>query len=411
MLMFVLLVMFASSAQAQQPVVTLEAVDSFDSELFVALVKENAESTQFHVKLSTPSTETVNVLFATKFSTYDGYDIDNSVYKLGLCFNLSLWDTNESCRATPGSDYYGVAEEVTFEPGETQKTVAVQILDNRYAELNQVFDAVLFRPDNAVLPRRVDGRSAAQWSVFIEDDDVSPTGSVISLDIPSNQAYPAVFDEGAGIIETRVRLSPASPLSVEVTVYTNSSQATEGVDYEGIPRQRLVFQPGETTKPIPIEIYEDSIVEDNEELAIQLVQPVGARLNPLHPEFGSPYLLIVDNDQVPTIGFSSRPVTVQEFSPIVRVTVLADEYITRPITAFVYTRSTGSALPGSDFYGVAQRIQLIPNSGSFGTSFDIPILNDQVAESSESFEVHLVNAENASIRTSTLTVFINDDDR
>lgn len=415
-LVLVLVAASVSSARAQQPVVTLEAVDSFNSELFVALVEENAGTTQFRVKLSAPGTQTVNVLFATGLTRYRGdhLDFNDPIIGLGLCFDINAFPGSGGCTATPGSDFYGVAKEVIFEPGETQKTVAVQILDNRYAELNQAFDARLLRPRNAVLPRRIDMRSAAEWTVFIKDDDVSPTGSDLSISVPADGpnpgGFPSIVDEGAGTVEATVRLIPASPLPVEVTVYTVAVNAQDGLDYEGIPRQRLVFAPGETSKPIPIVINDDSIEEQNEIFEFRLEQAVGATISLAHPEFGYPRILIVDNDRVPEIRLFTFTDSEREFSPVAKVIVSADAELSRPVTAFVYTRSTGSAQPGSDYYGIAQRIELNPGSFSGTTQIDIPLLNDQIAESTESFEVRLVNVENATTSTPSLTIFIDDDD-
>ncbi|WP_231748662.1 cellulase family glycosylhydrolase [Mycobacterium sp. M26] len=77
---------------------------------------------QFTVTLAAPSSQTVTVQYATVGQT-----------------------------ATQGSDYVGASGTVTFQPGETSKTVTIVILGDSLAENSETFTVVLSSPTNATL--------------------------------------------------------------------------------------------------------------------------------------------------------------------------------------------------------------------------------------------------------------------
>src|SRR4029077_13507830 len=53
--------------------------------------------------------------------------------------------------ATAGSDYQATSGTLTFAPGETSKTVTVQVIGDRLAEANETFFVNLSSPTNAVI--------------------------------------------------------------------------------------------------------------------------------------------------------------------------------------------------------------------------------------------------------------------
>jgi len=77
---------------------------------------------QFTVTLAAPSSKTVTVQYATVGGT-----------------------------ATQGSDYVGASGTVTFQPGETSKTVTIVVLGDSLAENSETFTVVLSSPTNATL--------------------------------------------------------------------------------------------------------------------------------------------------------------------------------------------------------------------------------------------------------------------
>ncbi|WPF87976.1 cellulase family glycosylhydrolase [Cyanobacterium aponinum AL20118] len=74
-----------------------------------------------------------------------------------------------------------------------------------------------------------------------------------------------------------VTLSEPSQKVVEVRYSTEDNSASAGLDYEAISGN-LVFNPGETSKTIAVNIFNDSVLEDNETLSLNLSSPVNATI-------------------------------------------------------------------------------------------------------------------------------------
>src|SRR5262249_47803553 len=72
--------------------------------------------------------------------------------------------------ATAGSDYTPASGTLTFNPGETSKTIVVPILGDTGVESDETFRVVLSNPVNAVF-------GVAQATVTIQNDDTSSTSA------------------------------------------------------------------------------------------------------------------------------------------------------------------------------------------------------------------------------------------
>lgn len=75
--------------------------------------------------------------------------------------------------AEPGLDYTAVSGTLVWEPGETDKTIAIAILDDETFEANETFSVLLDNASaGAVVPQQTRGR------VLIADDDTTPFGQL-----------------------------------------------------------------------------------------------------------------------------------------------------------------------------------------------------------------------------------------
>jgi hypothetical protein len=75
--------------------------------------------------------------------------------------------------AEPGLDYTAVSGTLVWEPGETDKTIAIAILDDRVFEANEMFSVLLENASaGATVPQQTRGR------VVIVDDDTTPFGQL-----------------------------------------------------------------------------------------------------------------------------------------------------------------------------------------------------------------------------------------
>jgi sugar lactone lactonase YvrE len=215
------------------------------------------------VRLSTTTTRTVTVQYKTSDGT-----------------------------ATAGSDYVAASGTLTFAPGETQKTIPLQVLGDTVQEVNETFFIDFSNADNADASQR--------GIVTIRDDDVP----IVQFGAASLAA-----NEGDGHVTVTVGRTGGMAKPVTVTYSTVDDQRAvpcgDTTTAPGVAFARcdyattvgtLTFAPGETQKTISVPIIDDSFVEPNERVQLRLSNPVGGIL-------GTPLtttVTITDNDTAST---------------------------------------------------------------------------------------------------------------
>lgn len=179
--------------------------------------------------------------------------------------------------AVAGVDYLAKSSTLTFAPGETAKTISVEILGDRMDEPNETFRVKLTTPHNAVLDHPVSGATSAIG--MIVDDDLPPT-ITISDSVPVPQPPNTPVPEQTTVVFT-VRLS--NPSSHEIRVDYNTTDATapdgtlaednatDGIDYSGISVPvTLVFAPGVVEQSFSINTNTDALDELDERFLVVL---------------------------------------------------------------------------------------------------------------------------------------------
>ena len=170
-------------------------------------------------------------------------------------------DLNES---KSGSDFTAASGTVTFNPGETTKTIPVTILGDVLDEFDEPFAVLLSNASNALL---VDARGDGT----ITDNDALPSVSVASQSLTEG-------DRGTTTQSINVTLSAPSGRSVQVSyAIVGTGSATAGVDFVAATGT-VTFAPGETAKTIGVQILGDFLVESNETFEVRLSAPIFATL-------------------------------------------------------------------------------------------------------------------------------------
>ncbi len=199
----------------------------------------------FTVKLDAASTAAVSVNWATCLGRFGSY---------GYCADEST--TN---------DYVPDAGTLVFAAGETSKTVTVNVLGDTIGEANEALTVVLADPVGAFLVNPY-----GQGSIL--DDDQLPVVTVGNATVDE-------LDADSVDATVVVALSKASTEPVMVDVRTDSGSATAGADFE-TRSERLVFAPGETSKPFVVTVLPDTLEEDDEFLPVYVESIVGAEPEP-----------------------------------------------------------------------------------------------------------------------------------
>ncbi|MFM2431937.1 MAG: hypothetical protein RLZZ511_3150 [Cyanobacteriota bacterium] len=166
--------------------------------------------------------------------------------------------------ALSGQDYTSIQTNVTFAPGETEKTVQIPILNDALIEGNEVFNVALGETAGADLgTRRTVG-------ITILDDDA--VNSVFNL---SRANY--TVNENAGTASITIQRSGDTTVPATVNYTTTNGTATAGADYT-TTTGTMNFAANEVTKVLLIPITNDVAAETNETLTITLSAPTGGTL-------------------------------------------------------------------------------------------------------------------------------------
>lgn len=222
----------------------LPGITIADASLFEGSSGTNNAS--FNVKLSNPSYQTITVNYATANAT-----------------------------ATAGNDYAAASGTVTFSPGETTKSIPVQIVGDSVNEPDEIFYINLANPTNA----RID---KAQGVETILNDDKPFIGF-------SNTRY--TVSEGAGSALITVMRSGDTSSAASVDFATIDNVARQRSDYT-LASGTLSFIGGEVSKTFSVLIIDNAYVDGSRSLRLTLSNPIGSALS----NASQSLLTITDND-------------------------------------------------------------------------------------------------------------------
>ncbi|MFM9963794.1 MAG: Calx-beta domain-containing protein, partial [Planctomycetaceae bacterium] len=165
--------------------------------------------------------------------------------------------TTAAGSATEGADYQASRGTLTFNPGETSKTITVQTNDDSVHEASETFFVTL---SNAMQAAILD----AQGRGMIKDNDKAPKLSIGDVTVIEGTTA-----------EFTVSLSAPSGQAVTVNYATANGTALAGRDFTAITGT-LTFAVGETTKTIRVAIAPDAIASSTKSFKVNLSSAVNA---------------------------------------------------------------------------------------------------------------------------------------
>ncbi len=327
----------------------------------VAVTEGNSGTTNasFTVTLSAASGQTVTVSYATANQT----------------------------AVAPG-DYTAASGNVTFTPGQTTRTVVVQVLGDTIDEPNETFLVNLSNPVNATL-------GDAQGVGTINDDDAPPGISIADTSVVEGNT-------GSTLMTFAVTLSAPSGQIVTVAWATANGTATAPGDYTAAGGT-LVFNPGIVSLNANVAVAGDTIDEDDETLLVNLSAPTNATL--ADPQgIGT----ITDDDAPPSISITDVAVVEGNTGAASAVFDVTLSAASGRAVSVGWATAAGSATAGSDF--TAGSGTLTFNPGITALTISVPVLGDTLDEPNETFFVDLSAPVNASIADNRGQGTIVDDD-
>merc|ERR1719211_440345 len=190
------------------------------------------------------------------------------------------YKTEDGTAASPG-DYIEAVGTLTFGPGETQKMVTLEVLDDDVFEEDEHF---YIRISNL---RRKDGKPFSEISVVGEDGSskMQPSiqlgtphmATIMILDddhggIFSFDEEEAEVVESVGTFELEVKRISGARGKVAVPYSTEDGTAKEGAHYEAVEGE-LIYCNEETTKTISLEITDEESYEKNLIMYVNIGEP------------------------------------------------------------------------------------------------------------------------------------------
>jgi CSLREA domain-containing protein len=294
------------------------------------------------------------------------------------------WTTNGNT-ASSGSDFASASGTVSFNPGETSKTITLNINGDTSVEGNESFFVNLSNAANGTI-------ADSQATVTIADDDGTPSLTI------SNVAV----DESAGTATLTVLLAPSSAKSVTVNVLTNAGTATAGADYTTTSTV-LTFATGETSQNINVPIANDLVSEAAETFTVTLDTPVNAAI-----ANGSATVTIIDDDPTPQLTITDVNVIEGNAGTTPATFNVSLSHASASTISVNWTAIAGSATAGTDFAPAGGSLTLLP--GQTSKPVTVSVNGDTSNESDETFFVALSSPSNATFAKTQGTATITDDD-
>ncbi|XP_038065066.1 sodium/calcium exchanger 3-like isoform X2 [Patiria miniata] len=164
--------------------------------------------------------------------------------------------------AEAGSDYIAQRSTLVFEPGETEKIIEIEIIDDNEWEPDETFFVKLAMDPNE---ETCLGHRSVMQVVIMNDDEPG------MLEFTKTSF---LVKESAGSVFVPVSRNQGVDGRIEVQWRTKDMEALNGSDYIG-GEGTLVFEHNEKEKEIEIPIIDDQEYEKDESFQIELFEPTG----------------------------------------------------------------------------------------------------------------------------------------
>ncbi len=266
--------------------------------------------------------------------------------------------------AKAGEDYSATTGSLSFDPGSTNKTIRIPLLNNASNEPSETFRIQLANPS-------ADTTLGAVATVTIRDNDG------MKLEFTAYRAGEGTASVTLALVRGPDEVAPAS-----VDYVTVPGTATAGADFVAA-NGTAEFQSGERVKLVVIPILNDGLNEPSETFRVNFSNASGGTL--LNP--ASATVTILDNDK--GVAFVQNRLWVHEDQEGVRIEVTRGNDALLDPFVVDYTVVNGTAMAGEDFTAGSGSLSFA--AGEPTRAIWVPVVNDGIAEADESFKVTLSN--------------------
>jgi hypothetical protein len=296
---------------------------------------------------------------------------------------------NYSIPASADGDYQVASGTLTFGPGETSKTFAINVVgDGR--------DEAGFENFNASLSAPSAGSQVADnvGTMTVVDDD--------NVVMWVSDASAVEGDSGTQDVHLTFRRFGKTAGQSSVNYTTQNSTATSPTDFQ-IASGSVVFAPGEDTKDVVVKVVGDTAQENNESFIVALSGPVNGTV-----EGGNGSVFIPDDDDS---SIAVGDVVVAEGTggngPTADFVVTRYGSVDGPATVSYTTTNSSATAPG-DYTTASATLTFAP--GETSRTVSVFVTPDTLQEATEQFFLDFSAPGNVDIARNRATGVIVDDD-
>ncbi|BCU78329.1 hypothetical protein llg_30440 [Luteolibacter sp. LG18] len=291
--------------------------------------------------------------------------------------------------AADGADYTLASGTLTFNAGETVKSIALAVVDDVVIEANKTVVIGLSNATGAVM-----GGNSSHTYTILNDD--TPTVTVVATDATATEG-PSSVDTGTFTVS---RTGPATdPLTVNFTV---SGTATSGSDYTAVGTS-VTIPAGASSAPLTVTPLDNATAESSETVIVTLAANAAYTV-------GSPSaatVTIVDDD-MPVVTLVATDDTATETGTTTGTFTVTRTGATTSALTVNFTVA-GSATSGTDYTSIGTSVT-IP-AGSASKTITLTPVNDLASEGDEYVLVTLSTSSSYALGASYFaSVTIEDDD-
>ncbi len=272
--------------------------------------------------------------------------------------------------ASAGSDYLSTSGRATIKAGSSTVEIPITISDDVVNEGDEVFSLKLSNPVNATI-------SKASALGIIE-------GEIASLFIADAAAFESELE-----LRFVVTLSNSdSQEAISFSYRTIAGSATQGEDYTGVALTTVTIPAGATTADIVIPITDDMTVEDDETFDVEINTPSTEVRFSKKRATGT-----IKIEDLPILSIAN--VTTLENAGSLQFIASLSEPFPGHLVSFDYKTLDGSASAGLDYSYLLTTANIY--SGDTTAFINIIILDDDLVEDEETFDIIISNLANATI--------------
>ncbi|SFM64442.1 Calx-beta domain-containing protein [Chitinophaga sp. YR627] len=315
--------------------------------------------------------------------------------------------------ATAGTDYTALGTAVTIPAGQNSITLNVPVLDDQVIEATETVIVNVTGGTAATAGAFTASTTNAAATVNITDNDNTAANKVISITRTADGSEPS--SNGAFSISLPAGVSVSEDLNI---IYNIAGSAINGTDYSTL-NGTITLPAGQNSISLPVIVTDDNIIEGAESVVVSIANATGTSISGFTVSLtnSSATVIIADEDNtatnrvlsINTVTDGSEPAANGRFAISLPTGITAAEDITVNYTV------AGTATPGTDYTALGTSV-IIP-AGQNSVTLNVPVLDDQIIEATETVIVNVtggttisIGSFTASATNATATVNISDND-